>query len=296
MNISWKTLGFIIISVSVTTLLGLLVYQYRNSLSSSPESLTGLAPNDPRMRRYTSPSSQLPSKAEIGYVFQSESAFSQNSDHSWLHLFLVSLGLVGVDNNVLKKNKVHSVQNACYMAGEDEIPEENGEESKPAVNRTKRRSQFQEMGLSVLKDIIKEYGGNPEALKENARVKGVVNPSTGRLLEFDALYTEGGHAIAVEFQGSQHTQYPNAYHRTRHDFQLQQDRDKAKSDAAEHLGIFLIPVPHHVERCVPDAEEPSGWRYDASITKAERYSRLRVFIEGEMIRYYNHRTATATKA
>lgn len=70
------------------------------------------------------------------------------------------------------------------------------------------------------------------------------NPLTGRCLEIDAWNEEL--QLACEFQGYQHTVFPNCFHKSYDEFERQQQRDKVKAQRLEELGIRLLEVPHTV--------------------------------------------------
>ena len=70
------------------------------------------------------------------------------------------------------------------------------------------------------------------------------NPETGRNLELDGYCEELG--IAFEYQGKQHYNFPNDFHRTEAEFMSQKRRDIYKAKACELAGIYLIPVPYHI--------------------------------------------------
>lgn len=74
----------------------------------------------------------------------------------------------------------------------------------------------------------------------------IVNPETNRRLELDCHNKEL--RVAVEFDGKQHLQYPNPFHRTLAEFQAQQRRDAYKTHACAAHGICLVRVPHTVPR------------------------------------------------
>lgn len=74
----------------------------------------------------------------------------------------------------------------------------------------------------------------------------LLNPTTGRKLELDA-YSESL-AIAVEYDGEQHSVWPNAWHKTRADFDRQLLRDALKNTLCMLQGVTLIRVPHTVKR------------------------------------------------
>ena len=71
------------------------------------------------------------------------------------------------------------------------------------------------------------------------------NPLTGRCLEIDAWCEEL--KLACEFQGYQHTTFPNCFHKSYDEFEKQQARDKFKADTLKQLGYRLLEVPHTVQ-------------------------------------------------
>jgi len=86
------------------------------------------------------------------------------------------------------------------------------------------------------------------------------NPATNRNLEIDAWNEEL--QLACEFQGYQHTVFPNCFHKSYADFERQQQRDKFKAQRIQSLGIHFLEVPHTV--CAAEipsflAERLSKW-------------------------------------
>ena len=71
------------------------------------------------------------------------------------------------------------------------------------------------------------------------------NPKTGRNLELDGYNAELH--IAFEYNGKQHYEYPNRYHKTQEEFQQQVRRDKWKLEQCELNGIYLIRIPYTVK-------------------------------------------------
>jgi len=71
-------------------------------------------------------------------------------------------------------------------------------------------------------------------------------PPTGRRLELDAFCAEL--LLAAEFQGCQHRDFPNPFHRFQHQFLAQQQRDAWKAERCAELGIRLVAVPDSVTR------------------------------------------------
>lgn len=79
-----------------------------------------------------------------------------------------------------------------------------------------------------------------------ARPRWLLNPTTGRCLELD-LYSEPL-ACAVEVDGRQHAEWPNAFHATREMFEQQKLRDALKDTLCKLQGVKLIRIPHTVKR------------------------------------------------
>jgi len=74
----------------------------------------------------------------------------------------------------------------------------------------------------------------------------LVNPLTQRRLELDC-YNDELH-VAVEYDGIQHREFPNPFHRTRAEFEAQQQRDAFKAQECRKRGICFVHVPHTVAR------------------------------------------------
>lgn len=74
----------------------------------------------------------------------------------------------------------------------------------------------------------------------------LLNSTSGRRLELD-MYSEAL-CIAVEYDGEQHSVWPNTWHKTRAEFEAQQHRDVLKNTLCALQGVTLIRVPHTVKR------------------------------------------------
>lgn len=86
------------------------------------------------------------------------------------------------------------------------------------------------------------------------------NPATNRCLEIDAWSEEL--KLACEFQGYQHSVFPNCFHKSYEEFERQQARDKFKAEKLRTMGIRLLEVPHTVQAVgIPSflAEHLSRW-------------------------------------
>jgi len=79
---------------------------------------------------------------------------------------------------------------------------------------------------------------------ESCRPDFLVNPETGRALEYDCY--EGSLRLAIEFQGEGHYTYIPYFHKTYKSFEEQQRRDEFKAELSSRLGITLIRVPYNI--------------------------------------------------
>jgi hypothetical protein len=70
----------------------------------------------------------------------------------------------------------------------------------------------------------------------------LINPSTGRRLELDGYSAEL--RSAFEYNGRQHYEFPNSFHKTREEFDLQVERDALKVEICREMGIDLVVIPH----------------------------------------------------
>lgn len=69
-------------------------------------------------------------------------------------------------------------------------------------------------------------------------------PKTNRKLELDGYNDKL--KIAFEHNGHQHYDFPNHFHKTRADFDSQQERDRFKNEKCRQMGIHLINIPYTV--------------------------------------------------
>jgi hypothetical protein len=77
------------------------------------------------------------------------------------------------------------------------------------------------------------------------RPKWLRNPKTGRTLELDG-YCEDLKS-AFEYNGAQHYEFPNTYHKTEADFNAQLYRDAIKTKTCAEKGVALLVIPYDLE-------------------------------------------------
>lgn len=150
----------------------------------------------------------------------------------------------------------------------------------PSIILTCGRSKSESLAIQAFAEVIQENGGDPCLLQIGVRLPQIVNPETGRRLEFDSYYPPW--KLAVEYNGAQHYSFPNHYHPDtpagRAAFQAQLRRDQHKLKAARENGIRLIRIPYHVDTCCPCESNPTLFKYDRKITKPMRLERLRCYL------------------
>ena len=96
-------------------------------------------------------------------------------------------------------------------------------------------------GETICREWLEQYYGKPFP---TIRPDFLINPLTGRNLELDGYNSEI--EIAFEYNGIQHYQFPNKFHRTVEDFQQQVRRDNYKKEACQLSGVYLIQIPYLV--------------------------------------------------
>jgi hypothetical protein len=128
-------------------------------------------------------------------------------------------------------------------------------QSKAVTFLANKDSHINTSGTDTTKAAV-ERSGELECRAALERIFGVpfpkvrpqflTNPTTGRRLELDC-YAESL-KIACEYQGIQHSVFPNPFHSTIEQFRAQQLRDKLKRILATMVGVTLLTVPHTIKR------------------------------------------------
>src|SRR5690606_6209860 len=71
------------------------------------------------------------------------------------------------------------------------------------------------------------------------------NPKTNRKLELDGFCADL--RSAFEYNGKQHYEYPNAFHKTEDDFHSLVERDRIKAQTCVSQGVNLLVIPYDLE-------------------------------------------------
>lgn len=73
-----------------------------------------------------------------------------------------------------------------------------------------------------------------------ARPQWLQYPLTGALLELD--FYDAPRRLAIEYDGCQHYEFPNLFHKTRREFDAQVARDRWKDAACAEAGVRLVRI------------------------------------------------------
>jgi hypothetical protein len=79
---------------------------------------------------------------------------------------------------------------------------------------------------------------------KKVRPRFLRNPDSGRNLELDGFCEEL--QLAFEYDGQAHSCFPNAFHRTKEQFEAQQKRDVLKDQLCKRAGVHLIRISHTI--------------------------------------------------
>lgn len=90
--------------------------------------------------------------------------------------------------------------------------------------------------------IFQSYTGK---FFHSVRPEFLRSPRTNRCLELDGYNEEL--RLAFEYNGIQHYEFPNRFHRTIDEFKIQQENDRFKEARCRELGIDLIVIPYTVK-------------------------------------------------
>lgn len=160
---------------------------------------------------------------------------------------------------------------------------------QPVVRQPRSRSKSETMVGEVFADLVKQYGGDTNDIKYNYKHSSIINPETGRNLELDVYYDDGTRKFAIEYDGEQHTKFPNRFHpdteQGRRDFDALQRRDRFKDELCGQCGIHLLRISYECDVC--DYDPRRGFVYNPNIKKPERRRRLHDFIKQHFDNYIN---------
>lgn len=118
----------------------------------------------------------------------------------------------------------------------------------------------------------------------NSRPNFLVNPKTGQPLEYDCFDPISN--IAVEYNGEQHYNFPNGFHKTEKEFKDQIFRDEIKKKISEDYGIKLISIPFTVDTCKESSRSKKGYTNLKGIDVKYREEKIKEFLYSELDSFY----------
>lgn len=102
----------------------------------------------------------------------------------------------------------------------------------------------EEATYNVFKKLMANYDFDETIIQRNFRPQFLKNPETNRCLEYDMYHPKA--KIAIEYNGKQHYEFPNSFHKTEEEFNKQVARDELKKKISKEKGICLISVPENI--------------------------------------------------
>jgi hypothetical protein len=114
-------------------------------------------------------------------------------------------------------------------------------ELKKGIKKMEHRTPAESRGEKLCRSVLEKFFEKPFP---SVRPDFLVNPKTGKNLELDCYNAELN--LALEYNGSQHYNYPNHFHKTQEEFDKQVNHDNTKREICEKAGIYLISVPYWV--------------------------------------------------
>ena len=104
-----------------------------------------------------------------------------------------------------------------------------------------KKTALESRGESLCRSILEKFFQKPFP---SVRPDFLLNPVTGKNLELDCFNAELG--LALEYNGSQHYDFPNTFHKTFEEYEAQKRRDDLKIRVCEAAGVYLITVPYRI--------------------------------------------------
>jgi len=139
---------------------------------------------------------------------------------------------------------------------------------EPVIATISKKSVGEQLLFQILNELFPD-----QEIISGIRPKFLTNPETNSRLELDCYLPNIG--LAFEYNGKQHYEFPNSFHRTQIEFKNQVYRDNLKRELCDKNGIVLICVPYHVDMC----SFKNGTQVCSKSVKREtRYIRIREYL------------------
>jgi len=113
--------------------------------------------------------------------------------------------------------------------------------SSDKIKHMESRTALESRGESLCRSILEKYFNKPFP---SSRPDFLNNPETGKNLEIDCFNEEL--SLGLEYNGGQHYDWPNKFHKTYEEFEAQRRRDQLKREICNKSGIYLITVPYRI--------------------------------------------------
>jgi hypothetical protein len=104
-----------------------------------------------------------------------------------------------------------------------------------------KKTASESRGEKLCRNILEKFFNKPFP---TCRPDFLVNTESNANLELDCYNEELN--LAVEYNGAQHYNYPNKFHKTEEEFKEQLRRDALKKQICQDRGIYLLIVPYWI--------------------------------------------------
>jgi hypothetical protein len=149
-------------------------------------------------------------------------------------------------------------------------------------NYTIGRSIGEQLTCGIMEELL------GRRVERNIRLPHMINPRTGRRLEYDCYDPVDG--IAAEYNGKQHYVYDknSPFNQNQEQFEDLVYRDQLKWELSnlEEYKTYLIVVPYVIDMCVSDVSKPTGYKCKTSVPRQVRYQRIKDYLTSQLSDYY----------
>lgn len=118
-------------------------------------------------------------------------------------------------------------------------PQVDPSDTSAEIEQRKAEAKYSRSKETKIRKWLEKKFGVPFKKK---RPKWNKNPLTGKALELD-MYNEGL-KLAIEFQGRQHFEFVEKFHKTQADFEMGRKRDQFKRLNCQRNKVKLVEIPY----------------------------------------------------
>jgi hypothetical protein len=129
--------------------------------------------------------------------------------------------------------------------------------------------------------LLSEFDIKSPVIYRNYRPGFLKSTETGKNLELDMYIPYAfSSPLALEYNGYQHYEYPNVYHKTLDQFIKLQHNDVMKVEACKREGVVLIQIHYLV-----DNERSNGKKRTLrALSDSVKVKKLKDYLRGELVR------------